>query len=78
LSFEAIRQSGKVFLSHPLVQRLQQQPIAVGLGGFIGFDNFVIWVVFFMLLVYNKNVIVMHNNLNKSVKGYIYGTTDFE
>lgn len=41
-------------------------------------DNFVIWVAFFMRLIYNKNVILIHNNYNKSVKERIYGTIDFE
>ena len=36
------------------------------------------WVAFFMRLAYNKNVITMHNNSNKSVKECIYGTIDFE
>ena len=31
-----------------------------------------------MYLAYNKNVIMKHNNLNKSVKEYLYGTIDFE
>lgn len=41
-------------------------------------NNFVIWVVFFMRLIYNKSVILMHDNSNKSVKECIYGTIDFE
>ena len=39
---------------------------------------FVIRVVFFMHVAYNKNVIMMHNNSRKSVKESIYGTIDFE
>lgn len=32
----------------------------------------------FMSFAYNKNVITMHTNSNKSVKERIYGTIDFE
>lgn len=32
----------------------------------------------FMHLIYNKNVKITHNNLNKSVRKRIYGTIDFE
>lgn len=31
-----------------------------------------------MYLVYNKNVIMMHNYLYKNVKECIYGTIDFK
>ena len=31
-----------------------------------------------MRLAYNKNVIIKHGNLNKSVKECAYGTIDFE
>ena len=40
-------------------------------------ENLMIPVVFFIHITYNKNVIVIHINPNKSVKGCIYGTTDF-
>ena len=40
--------------------------------------NFVIWVVFFMCLKYNKNVIMRHNIFNKNVKECIYGAIDLE
>ena len=38
------------------------------------FDDY----VFFTGLAYNKNVIMIHNNPNKSVKECIYGAIDFE
>ena len=37
-----------------------------------------IGVVFLDLSSYNKNVIIIHKNSNKSVKEYVYGTIDFE
>ena len=41
-------------------------------------DISVIGVVFLGLSSYNKNVIIIHKNSNKSVKEYVYGTIDFE
>ena len=40
--------------------------------------NFVIWLVFFAVLTYNKSVIKKHWIYHKSVMGCIYGTIDFE
>ena len=41
-------------------------------------DFFVIWVVFFNLSAYNKNVIKKHEISNKSVKECDYLLSDFE
>ncbi len=37
-----------------------------------------IGIVFFMRLVYNKNVTAIHNIHNKSVRKDLYGTIHFE
>jgi hypothetical protein len=40
-------------------------------------EYFVIQVVILIRSAYNKSVIIIHRNSNKSVKGCFYGTTDF-
>lgn len=44
----------------------------------VNINNFVMMVVILMGTEYNKSVIIIHKNSNKSVKECIYGTIDFE
>ncbi len=71
-----LMESGPSFLRHTLSPSADRHKNVIIIPQ--NKNNFVIWVVFFMRLAYNKKVVTMLNNFNKSVKECIYGTIDFE